>query len=384
MPDTRSPRPPFRRRSALFWALLSLALALALLQGCCCPEAGRRLGLGAAPTYTPYPTYTPQPPAVIVVTPAPTAAPSTPLQPPSAPPTAIPPTAPPPTAVPPTAVPPTAPPPPPPPAPRARLAYTERIARGKYNLYLINLDGTGKELLEEDASEPCFTRDGQEVMFYSWRGGGVDMMRLDKTNRRRVIHDNEAAFANIAADGYKVVYLTLIPDWSKRPPQWTMRINMINLDGTGKQFVSEGDQPAWHPTEMRLVSKGCDGSKCGLFLANHDGSGRRKITDHANDQNPAWSPDGSRIAFASDRDGNWEIYVMNADGSNQRRLTNQPTTDALPVWLPDGRSIAFRSDRGGVWSIYVMDADGGNVRKVTDAACDPDRWRWERMAVLPQ
>jgi len=135
---------------------------------------------------------------------------------------------------------------------------------------------------------------------------------------------------------------------------------------------------------MQFVCKTCDGSKCGLFLMNADGSGRRKITEHANDQNASWSPDGKKIAFASDRDGNWEIYVMNADGSNQTRLTDNPTTDALPVWLPDGGHIAFRSDRGGVWSIYLMRADGTGVRKITDAQCNPDRWRWERMAVVPE
>jgi Tol biopolymer transport system component len=108
------------------------------------------------------------------------------------------------------------------------------------------------------------------------------------------------------------------------------------------------------------------------------------ISDNANDQNPAWSPDGQRIAFASDRDGDWDVYIMNADGSGLRRMTANPSTDAQPVWLPDGQHIAFRSDRGGVWSIYIMGVDGSGLRKVTDAHCDPDRWRWERMAVTTQ
>jgi len=31
-----------------------------------------------------------------------------------------------------------------------------------------------------------------------------------------------------------------------------------------------------------------------------------------------------------------------------------------------------------------MRADGTGVRKITDAQCNPDRWRWERMAVVPE
>jgi len=318
------------------------------------------------PTYTPYPTYTPLTAPTSLAptdTPAPTVTP-------------LPPT--------PTPLPPTAAPVPTKAAavPRGRLVYTVNKANFEYDLYLINLDGTGKELLVADASEPFVTRDGQEVMFYDWDGNGVDIMKLDGSNRRRVIHDGEAQFSNIASDGYSVIYMTLGANWQRM--QWDLKVYVIGLDGEGNRFITEGDQPVWSPNTMQFVCKTCDGSKCGLFLMNADGSGRRKITEHANDQNASWSPDGKKIAFASDRDGNWEIYVMNADGSNQTRLTDNPTTDALPVWLPDGGHIAFRSDRGGVWSIYLMRADGTGVRKITDAQCNPDRWRWERMAVVPE
>ncbi len=233
-----------------------------------------------------------------------------------------------------------------------------------------------------DASEPSFTKDGQEVMFYSWAGNGVDIMHTDGSNRRRVINDGEAAFANVGPDGYSVIYQTGDVNWERF--QWALEIHVIGIDGQGDRMITEGDQPVWHPTEMRFICKTCDGSICGLFLINSDGSGRRMINKYADDQNPSWSPDGRQIAFTSHRDGNWEIYVMDGDGSNQRRLTNNPTTDALPLWLPDGEHIAFRSDRGGVWSIYVMRKDGTALRKITDARCNPDRWRWERMAVLPQ
>jgi len=359
--------------------VLLLCIAL-ILTGCL--GGGKKPTATLIPTYTPYPTYTPLPSATFTATPLPptdTPMPTytpyptyTPLVTDTPEPTAT--ETPQPTAT---------------PAPtkasaalRGRLAYTENKGNFQYDIYLINLDGTGKQLLVADASEPSFTKDGQEVMFYSWSGNGVDIMRLDGSNRRRVINDGEAGFANIGPDGYSVIYQTGVINWQRM--QWALEIHIIGLDGQGEHKVTEGDQPVWHPTEMKFVCKTCDGSKCGLFVMNSDGSGRHMVSNYADDQNPTWSPDGRQIAFASHRDGNWEIYVMNADGSNQRRLTNNPTTDALPLWLPDGQHIAFRSDRGGVWAIYVMRKDGTDVRKIVDARCNPDRWRWERMAVLPQ
>ncbi len=53
----------------------------------------------------------------------------------------------------------------------------------------------------------------------------------------------------------------------------------------------------------------------------------------------------------------------------------------MPAWLPGGRQIAFRSARDGSWGIYIMNADGTGVRRLTDAAVDPNRWIWEKMAI---
>ena len=266
--------------------------------------------------------------------------------------------------------------------PRDRLAYTVNKGQFQYDIYMINTDGSGKQLLVADASEPSFTKDGQEIIFYDWNGAGVDIMRLDGSNRRRVINDGNATWANIGLDGYTVVYISLDINWQRW--QIDSKIYTIGLDGQNQRFITEGDQPAWNPTVMQFVCKTCDGSKCGLFVMNSDGSGRRMITTGANDQNASFSPDGRRIVYTSNDDGNWEIYVMNADGSNKWRLTSNPATDALPAWLSDGQHIAFRSDRGSVWSIYVMHIDGTGLRKITDAMVSTDRWIWEKMAVVPQ
>jgi len=262
------------------------------------------------------------------------------------------------------------------------LAYTENRGTRQYDIYLINVDGTGKQLLVGNSAFPSFTKDAQEILFYTWDGNGVDIMRLDGSNRRRLINDGEAAYAKVGPDGYSVIYRAGKIDWQR----WHFDLNLwvIGLDGQGKRMITQGDQPDWNPTAMQFVCKTCDRNKCGLFVINSDGSGRRMISQYPDDQNPAWSPDGRRIAFTSPRDGNWEIYVMDADGSNQRRVTNNPSTDAVPAWLPDGDHIVFRSDREGVWAIYVMHSDGTAVKKIVEANCDPVRWPWERMAVLPQ
>ena len=332
-----------------------------------------------APTYTPYPTYTPFPTATEM--PSSTAEPTStalPTPEPSATPEPATPTSRPTATIVPTAT----------PVPKPRYAEPHgliafQVNSGNYenDLYLVNVDGSDLRLLVEDAGLPAFSPDGSEIMFYRWRGGGVDMMGLDGSSCRRIVHDTQGAHAHIGPDGYTVLYNTGEVNWERW--QWDLKIAAIGLDGQGLRTITEGWQPAWHPTETRFVCKTCDGNTCGLFVMNLDGSGKRMVSSHADDQHPAWSPDGRRIAFASQRDGNWEIYVMNADGSGARRLTSNPTTDALPVWLNDGKHLVFKSDRGGVWALYVMREDGSDVRKIVDASTHPERWHWDRIAVQP-
>ncbi len=110
-----------------------------------------------------------------------------------------------------------------------------------------------------------------------------------------------------------------------------------------------------------------------IYVANNDGSGKRRLTDRpAGDWLPAWSPDGTRIVFCSDHHAIGEdrnqLYVMDADGSNLTRLTYTEGNDEHPSWSPDGSRIAFH----GWGDLAVIDADGSNrttLVQVRDDLC---------------
>ncbi len=117
------------------------------------------------------------------------------------------------------------------------------------------------------------------------------------------------------------------------------------------------------PDAKQLVVVKALGQNWDIHVMNVDGSGARRITDHAGvDYQPTWAPNGSRIAFASVRDGHQQIYTMRPDGSELVQLTRGAVHNSEPAWSPDGASIAFRSERERPARGYVMNADGSNQR----------------------
>jgi Tol biopolymer transport system component len=90
--------------------------------------------------------------------------------------------------------------------------------------------------------------------------------------------------------------------------------------------------PAWHPTEERLVVA----TRGGIGIVDlNSGSFRRLTTaprsrfEDGPDNHPAWTPDGSAIAFA--REG--ELFVVSAEGGEPRKLLGRPVQGPI-AWRP--------------------------------------------------
>jgi hypothetical protein len=354
-----------------FYALLACTVVVTMVL----------VGCGARPEPTPVsaPPTEPPPTEPPPTEPPPTEPPPTEPPPTEPPPTEPPPTEPPPTEPPPTEPPPTEPPPtePPPTQPPAKATPpSEPTLEGKivfpvfdstrktYDIYIANADGSGRQKIKEEASQPCLSPDGAEITYRSWRGDkrGLIVAHTFGEDIWMISALHEAARPSVSAAG------TLFH--ARQDLESPVHIHLTHGDKGAEvikwgdqHYAMEGEAPAW-VSEERLVYKGCAGANCGLYLTDsvYDGTGITQLTSELSDGNPEVSPDGKKVAFMSRRDGNWEVYVMNIDGSEIQRLTSNGANDGLPIWSPDGQTIAFASDQSGEWAIWAMNPDGSNQR----------------------
>lgn len=331
-----------------------LAFICALTTGCATPALTPRVTVVLpTPTFTPLqlpsptPTFTPTPTLLPEATPTPTLTPS-----------------------------PT--PSPQPIALKGRIAFPlYDPARQTYDIFVANVDGSGRRKLLEQASQPDFNSDGTRIAYRSWdntrRGIFGQVIGGDWWNIQGREWRAEAARPSWSFDDKAFVF------HSREDPDRLPRIYITTPSGYGV-IMSDmggiygpvfGEYPSWMP-DGTIVYAARQCRECGLFVITINGVVVRRLTSDPTDAAPEASPDGRRVVFMSMRDGNWEIYIVNSDGTGLRRLTKDPAIDGLPTWSPDGNYIAFLSNRGGEWAIWVIRPDGSGLRRLFFLGGSPD------------
>jgi LysM repeat protein len=245
------------------------------------------------------------------------------------------------------------------------------IYENEFDLYISNIDGSGRNRIGEGFRQPQLRQDGAVLVANGEGAPSFEhLVRMNPSGGELVGISNfvEDSYPSWSPDGNIVAFssmaygdgqirLGIVHDIYGKQQDW-IRVGTTEVRGENPFWMADG----------QIVYHGCDfladHAACGLFVVPSAGGSYRRLTTDNSDSSPAGY--GSRVAFMSARDGNWEVYAVNLDGTGLKRLTSNSANDGLPTWSPDGRSIAFVSNRSGAWAIWVMDASGDNQRKLFD------------------
>jgi TolB protein len=252
------------------------------------------------------------------------------------------------------------------------------------------------------------------------------LINLDGSGEQRLTYNNVGdGFGALSPDGKKIVFASN-RDRVDGEPVNTDRLFLMNADGTDQTFLARGGSPTWSPDGKYIAFQG-SASGTGLpknslpdaatvdsdiFVLNVDdlldhGTPPRNLTNSPDriDEDPDWSPDGNLIVYTSNDATQHpvppmplnyftaEIYVRPADGSGMpTQLTTNDEEERAPAWSHHGDRISYMCHAGGAdFEICVMNADGTHQIQLTNnnvgdlsGAWSPDDQRIYFQRPLPE
>ena len=137
--------------------------------------------------------------------------------------------------------------------------------------------------------------------------------------------------------------------------------------------------PAAGSAHQAAYNAGIAWSADGVYIAEADGSGARRVVPEVADQHfgPAWSPDGDELVFSGRNSDSVDVYLVAAATGERRVLSLRgrwvsPRRGRVfsyllePTWAPDGRHIAFSDSWTPVSSkIRIASLETGRLRSLT-------------------
>jgi serine/threonine protein kinase len=166
-------------------------------------------------------------------------------------------------------------------------------------------------------SYPAWSPNGQRIAFSLYEGRyNIWVMNADGSGRTKIIDGAEQP--SWSPDGGRIVCRGCVES--------NCGLLVANADGSGKRLISShanDSSPAWSPGGGWILFTSDRSGNLDVWIMRADGTNIQQLTTNPTSDGAAtWSPDGNYIFFRSDRDGSWGIYVMRDDGSNQSKVVS--------------------------------------------------------------
>ena len=225
-----------------------------------------------------------------------------------------------------------------------RDTVTGKWDMGPSTIYLLDFDpltGTGVgdpvRLTSKETNDgwPTWSPDGQRIAFESDRSGNWDIwvVNVDGTGLARLTHDpSDDRFPSWSPDGEKIAFT------SRRSGNFD--VWLMNADGSKPlnltRMPGRDRYAMWSPDGKKITFNTRRDGNQEIYVMNADGSRPRNVTNAPDSIEGLadWSPDGKRLVLYSDRPGNKDIFILDLVTGKWTNISKNPGSDEFCTWSP--------------------------------------------------
>ena len=212
---------------------------------------------------------------------------------------------------------------------------------------------------------PAYSPDGSQIAYYAYESDAaadIWLMNADGSEAHRITDtpanervvswspDGKQLAYHSNADGNYDIYIYDLNSGNSR--------NLTNSDfnDLGPAWSPDGQRIAFHTNEVRNFNE--------IFVINVDGTGRTQVTDGDwAAAFAAWSGE-NRLVFHAILDREYQIDAINADGSGFQELLSG-SSQRHPDPAGDGQFLIYNTGSTASPDIYYTDLSTGETRQLT-------------------
>ncbi len=229
----------------------------------------------------------------------------------------------------------------------------------KRDLYMMNLDGSGKKLISEHGRQPCWSPDGRYIAYVksestrrfsleSWSTKGLFIYDTVTGETREHANKTLVHLYNLcwSPDGRHIT-ATVLGGMGYRHTNIGIDVNgtryfRLNVVGCRPEFSPDGKMIGWGRSDREFHLAKINIGKA-VPVAEKDKFSFLQVTKGYEVYHLDWSPDGKYIAFAFGPDGEqnvggtaigWNICIAEVSTGKWQMITFDGNQNKEPDWVP--------------------------------------------------